>query len=62
MYLKYNQRRRITMKALIVLTALLTTVSCAPLAVTSIGVVTGVALTTNEPAVKEFGDKYLKAE
>ena len=47
------------MKALIVLTALLTTVSCAPLAVTSIGVVTGVALTTNEPAVKEFGDKYL---
>lgn len=48
------------MKALLII-SLLTTVSCAPLAVTSIGIATGVALTTNEPAVKEFGDKYLKA-
>jgi hypothetical protein len=48
------------MKALIIL-AVLILPACAPLAVTSIGVVTGVALTTNEPKVEEFGDKYLKA-
>ncbi len=49
------------MKALLII-AVLTVSACAPLAVTSIGVVTGVALTTNEPAVKEFGEKYLKGE
>jgi hypothetical protein len=47
------------MKYLVLILAVVST-SCAPLAVTSIGIVTGVALTTNEPAVKEFGDKYLK--
>jgi hypothetical protein len=46
------------MKALIIL-AVLILPACAPLAVTSIAGITGVALTTNEPAVKEFGDKYL---
>jgi hypothetical protein len=47
------------MKYLVLILALSTTVSCAPTMVAGIGVVTGVALTTNEPAVKEFGDKYL---
>jgi len=46
------------MKALLIILAL-STVSCAPATVAGIGIVTGVALTTNEPAVKEFGDKYL---
>ena len=50
------------MKTLIVLAALLSTSACAVLApatVAGIGIVTGVALTTNEPKVEEFGDKYL---
>jgi len=49
------------MKALLII-SLLTTVSCAPLAVTSIGVVTGVALTTNIPEVEKAGNKYLSKE
>lgn len=47
------------MKYLVLILAVVSTVSCAPLTVAGIGIVTGVALTTNEPAVKEFGDKYL---
>ena len=46
----------------LILIGLLATSACAPLAATSIGIVTGVALTTNEPKVEEFGDKYLKGE
>lgn len=49
------------MKALLLI-SLLATVSCAPVTVAGIGIVTGVALTTNEPKVKEFGDKYLAKE
>lgn len=44
---------------LIIITALLGLSACAPTAVAGIGIVTGIALTTNEPKVKEFGDKYL---
>ena len=47
------------MKTLIVLAALLSTTACVPATVAGIGIVTGVALTTNEPKVEEFGDKYL---
>lgn len=46
------------MKALLLI-SLLATVSCAPATVAGIGVVTGIATTTNIPAVEEFGDKYL---
>ena len=47
------------MKYLVLILAVVSTVSCAPLAATSIGIVTGIALTTNEKPVEEFGDKYL---
>lgn len=44
---------------LIIITALLGLSACAPTAVAGIGIVTGVALTTNIPAVEKAGDKYL---
>ena len=46
------------MKYLVLILAVVST-SCAPLTVAGMGIVTGVALTTNEPKVEEFGDKYL---
>lgn len=49
------------MKALLLI-SLLATVSCAPATVAGVGIVTGVALTTNIPAVEEAGDKYLSKE
>jgi hypothetical protein len=49
------------MKYLVLILAV-TVSACAPVAVAGIAGITGVALTTNEPAVKEFGDKYLSKE
>jgi hypothetical protein len=46
------------MKYLVLILAVVST-SCAPLVAGGIGIATGVALTTNEPRVEEFGDKYL---
>lgn len=51
------------MKALILITALLSVSACqaAPYAgVAAMGAVTGISLTTNYESVEEFGDKYLK--
>jgi len=49
------------MKYLVLILAV-TVSACAPVVLAGIAGVTGVALTTNEPAVKEFGDKYLSKE